>query len=327
MLLQASLPPLWLLLQLLPRVAEVGAFPPGADAGWTHVGGRPWFFSPECVTAECLTTLPFVPAPGAGSAVALYNRNTYREFQAEYRFRFEQAAGPGKYTPTGPAGFVFAATNSTAYLALEIHTDGATTLSRYHADRRPERLAHTPPRTVTHHQWHTVRVTVSGTPRNRSAPATVRVSLDRVPLAAWVDGAPPPQPQQQQQAPLNLSELANYGFIGFIASSQGSRPEFWLDPLDFLNASKNSPASFAPLDGVVVSAQGDSGDGGSAPSVVGGATQSEAQDRSPVKPMSVMTFWSGGGSPCIRTLDEHVCNDYAADLRDEADWVTMRGLR
>ena len=43
--------------------------------------------------------------------------------------------------------------------------------------------------------------------------------------------------------------------------------------------------------------------------------------------MSVMTFWSGGGNPCIRTKDEYVCEEYAADLRDQADWVTMRGLR
>jgi hypothetical protein len=49
--------------------------------------------------------------------------------------------------------------------------------------------------------------------------------------------------------------------------------------------------------------------------------------RSPVKSMSIMTFWSGGGDPCIRTRDEYQCVSYPADLRDESDWVTMRGLR
>ena len=70
---------------LLPLLRVVDAFPPGSDAGWSHLNG-PWFFSDDCRTPECELTLPFEPAPGAGDNVALYNRNTYREFQARSSF-------------------------------------------------------------------------------------------------------------------------------------------------------------------------------------------------------------------------------------------------
>eukprot|EP01052_Picozoa_sp_SAG31_P073137 SAG31_NODE_32148_length_359_cov_0.992308_1_plen_77_part_01 len=73
--------PCWAAFFLLPLVSVgVCAFPPGSDAGWSHLNG-PWFFSADCRTPECEVTLPFEPAPGAGDNVALYNRNTYREFQ------------------------------------------------------------------------------------------------------------------------------------------------------------------------------------------------------------------------------------------------------
>ena len=49
--------------------------------------------------------------------------------------------------------------------------------------------------------------------------------------------------------------------------------------------------------------------------------------------MSVMTFWTGGGYPCLHWMGESehrlhdTCPSYAADLRSEHEFVTMRGLR
>jgi hypothetical protein len=280
---------------------EVPAFPPGADAGWSHIGG-PWFFSEHCRTPACEVALPFEPAPGPSRQhLALYNRNIYREFQAAFECR-------SRSTDAGSAvGFVFArAVNGSSFLSLELSAHIAH-LSRHHPDGDRERLAQVPllPGTAGKpDRWHTVALNVSGTPGNSTAPATVRAWVDGHPLPAWVHGAALPNGKS-----LELPELAEYGFVGFIATNgQGTthKPQFWLDPSDFLNVSKGSPASFAPLEHQTLQSEG---------------------SRAPIKPMSVMTFWSGGGDPCIRTKDEYVCDDYAADLRDEADWVTMRGLR
>jgi hypothetical protein len=342
-------PLLLLLLLLLAQLSGVRTFAPGADAGWTHASGL-WLFSEECLTPACDITLPFGPAPTAGHSVELYNRNIYREFQVAFKFRLGAIEGA-----TGPtAGFVFGrATNGSAsFLALEFcQIAGRATLSRYSRPGGGRTVLGEQPWGSTSQEptWHTVRLNVSGTPGNRTAPAVVRVEVDNTSLTPWVDGT-----TRSSGKLLHLPELASYGFVGFtsFASSDGGPhhimpPEFWLDPSNFLNASYDSPPSFAPLVLDTAAHRNDTGGTGSSHNSHSHSlaqTDDQAYEklqqqqqqqqkqlvkagRSPVKSMSIMTFWSGGGDPCIRTRDEYQCVSYPADLRDESDWVTMRGLR
>ena len=138
------------------RKGSVRAFPPGADAGWSHIGG-PWFFSTDCRTSDCDVTLPFEPAVGPGdNKIALYNRNTYREFQAMFEFR-RRGAGSS-------AGFVFGrvANNSGSFLALEFpfDADNVVILSRHRPGNVPQILANVSlpglPATSKLQSWHTV---------------------------------------------------------------------------------------------------------------------------------------------------------------------------
>ena len=122
---------------VLLALRVVNAFPPGSDAGWSHLNG-PWFFSDDCRTPECVTTLPFEPAPGAGDNVALYNRNTYREFQAAFELRSRSTDAEAA------AGFVFGrAANGSSFLALELPAadQQVARLSRHRADGGRETLA------------------------------------------------------------------------------------------------------------------------------------------------------------------------------------------
>ncbi len=300
------------------------AFPPGADAGWSYIGG-PWFFSADCRNPSCDDTLPFEPARGAaGDKITLYNRNTYRDFQTMFEFRHSGVDAGSS------VGFVFGHTAHTkgSFLALEFpFAANNVSLSRYQPDGTRKILANASLPYGGPHEtgWHTVVLNVSGMPGNCSAPATVRAWFDGNPLPPFIDGAVRPNDK-----PLGLPELADYGFVGFIASSRedgAMSPRFWLDPSDFLNTSKDSPPAFVPLDlsTTVATRRAAWVSGSSASSDQQLPISSKPEAR--IKPMSVMTFWSGGGSPCIRTKDEYVCHDYAADLRDQADWVTMRGLR